>query len=371
MKICLISPSYPSAQCGISTYTSYLAEGLENIASVEIIGAAAKSGALGRLGGTLARNRPLQCDILHVQHAFDTYGYMGYRTIPFYQLLRRKGAPIVTTIHELPQRCDTLKDRIVYPYLQACIRTIAEKSDAVIVHTKSSVDLLIEWADPRKIYLIPHGTIVSPESQRHTSRMPTTGTIGFFGFVSPHKGIDRALEAVARLPGVRFVVAGTPRAPADHDYYRALQARANELGIADRVDFAGFVPDDAIGDFFRAVDLVVFPYLHCTASGALHIALAHQCTVLTSDLPIFRELAAAYRCLEMFDLHDADSFANQIRRLLSDSARRDELAAGRRRMIAATGWERVAKRTYAIYQRLSQKTAAKEAIEGTSTPHSP
>ena len=104
----------------------------------------------------------------------------------------------------------------------------------------------------------------------------------FFGFVRRYKGIAVLLDAmpavVARVPGVRLVVAG--------EFYgdeAALRARAAPLGDAVRFD-ADYIPDARVADYVCAADAVVQPYLTATQSGVAGIAFHFGRPVVTTDV---------------------------------------------------------------------------------------
>lgn len=62
-----------------------------------------------------------------------------------------------------------------------------------------------------------------------------------------------ALPLMAAHPNARLVIAG------DGDLAGELRARARAAGVADRVHFAGNVPQDTVGAWFAAADVVVIP----------------------------------------------------------------------------------------------------------------
>jgi glycosyltransferase involved in cell wall biosynthesis len=294
-----------------------------------------------------------EADVVHIQHTFDLFGYMGLLSFPVYQQLARLSVPVVTTLHELPRReLGSLKARIAYPYLRECIRWIVTRSTATIVHSQVSFDTLAELGINQRIHVIPHGSIAHAFEKRGRAAYSNPPTIGFFGFISKQKGVHRLLEAIAELPQVRLIIAGAPRTSSDQDYEKYLHSRAAELRINDRVEFRGFVPDNELATFFDSIDLAVFPYEHSTASGALHIALAHECVILASNLPVFDELHMRYDCLDTFDLAKPETLVAQVKQLLTDQQRRAELQAGCYRSIASTNWSSIGQQTYALYQSL-------------------
>lgn len=77
------------------------------------------------------------------------------------------------------------------------------------------------------------------------------------GRLVPRKAHDLVLQAVARLvregePVAAVLVGEGPQRA-------GLKDLARELGIAERVRFAGFVPDEVLGDYYAAADALVLP----------------------------------------------------------------------------------------------------------------
>ena len=56
-----------------------------------------------------------------------------------------------------------------------------------------------------------------------------------------------------RLPDIRYIIAGSG------PYRDALEQLADSLGIADAVEFAGFVPDEELAGLYATADVVVLP----------------------------------------------------------------------------------------------------------------
>ncbi|WP_341312398.1 glycosyltransferase [Paraburkholderia sp. IMGN_8] len=77
---------------------------------------------------------------------------------------------------------------------------------------------------------------------------------GLFGRLAPWKGQHIALDALARLPGVHLVLVGAPLFGEDA-YAQRLHQQAEQLGIADRVHFAGF--QDDVPAWMKAMDVIL------------------------------------------------------------------------------------------------------------------
>jgi glycosyltransferase involved in cell wall biosynthesis len=108
-------------------------------------------------------------------------------------------------------------------------------------------------------------------------------TILFFGYVRAYKGLDYLLRAMPRV---------LARVDADllivGEFYddRAKYDRIiEELGLSDRVRIiAEHVPDEDVGRYFAAADVVVLPYTSATQSGITQIAFAFGLPVISTDV---------------------------------------------------------------------------------------
>lgn len=84
-------------------------------------------------------------------------------------------------------------------------------------------------------------------------------TVGYVGRISPEKGVDVALRALAALGeeelGVDFEIAGGGEA----EHLRELETLAASLGIGDRVRFLGPLDTAALKDFYARLHALVVP----------------------------------------------------------------------------------------------------------------
>ena len=62
------------------------------------------------------------------------------------------------------------------------------------------------------------------------------------------------LEALRGVPDVHLLLSGKPDAE--------LVGRASALGIAERVHFAGFIPEDDLPAYYRGAEVVAVPSLY-------------------------------------------------------------------------------------------------------------
>jgi glycosyltransferase involved in cell wall biosynthesis len=100
-----------------------------------------------------------------------------------------------------------------------------------------------------------------------------------YGAIRPYKGIDLALDALARVRGsVRLVVAGRFWSGKDQ-----LIRQAARLG--DRVELRdGYVSNEETALLFAASDAALLTYRAASQSGVVALAFAHERPVLVTDV---------------------------------------------------------------------------------------
>lgn len=157
--------------------------------------------------------------------------------------------------------------------------------------------------------------------------------VGVFGRISPWKGQDVFLRALARLPGVRGLIAGGALF-GEQAYEKSLRALAAELGIADRVIFAGHI--DAVPVAMAACDVVV----HCSTApepfGRVIVeSMLAGTPVIASDAGGAREIVADGQTGQLTPLNDAQALAAAIDRYLAHPAWSRQVADRARREATA------------------------------------
>lgn len=144
-------------------------------------------------------------------------------------------------------------------------------------------------------------------------------TVLSVGRLEPTKRMEVVIGAVASLPDVRLVIVGTGGEEG------RLRARAAALGVADRVTFTGFVPDD------EKIRLMQDAHVLATASQkegwGLTVLEAAACgtPAVASDVPGLRDSVRDGETGLLVASGDAAAFAKGLRRLLDDAALRERM----------------------------------------------
>ncbi len=85
----------------------------------------------------------------------------------------------------------------------------------------------------------------------------------YVGGFSPHKNLDALVHAFASVQdeNVRLVLVGDYQREVFHSYYSTVRALVDSKGLAGRVSFAGFVPDQDLAVLLNLADVLVLPSL--------------------------------------------------------------------------------------------------------------
>ena len=164
------------------------------------------------------------------------------------------------------------------------------------------------------------------------------------GALIPRKGQRFAIEALAALPEAVLVLAG---AGPDEAMLRRLAA---QLGLGERVRFAGAVPHHDLPVLLSAADLFVLPTSSEGLANAWIEALACGTPVITTPIPGAVELLHDAACGRMV-ARDAASISAAVRELLAAPPARSAVSA----TVAGFSWEANAAALVAHWQRLARR----------------
>ncbi len=114
----------------------------------------------------------------------------------------------------------------------------------------------------------------------------------FVGKLIPNKGVEYLLRAaptvVERFPDTRFVFVGP--ASFESEKENKWLGLAKELDITDNVTFTGAVSSQELCEIYKAADAFCFPTIRETFGVVLAEAMAAGLPVISSDIPVVREV---------------------------------------------------------------------------------
>jgi len=197
-----------------------------------------------------------------------------------------------------------------------------------------------------------------------STRPRTVLYVGRMLRASSEKGIDvllRAFVSLADLPEARLKLVGGGNALADH------MALAERLGIADRVEFTGEVPDDDLVAAMRDAAVLVLPSLSEVECFGMVLAEAMACgtPVIGSDVGGIPHVIEPDVTGLLVPPGDTQALAAACRRLLRDGDLADRMgAAGRRHVVQHFAWPHLTDRYLQLFRSLLPEAPASGSRAG-------
>ena len=163
----------------------------------------------------------------------------------------------------------------------------------------------------------------------------------FLGRLHPIKRVDDAIRAWSRIPrelAGPLTIVGPNEVPA---YCASLRQLAADLGVSDRVQFAGEVSDDEKWRLLSGASVFVFPSAEEGWGVAIAEAMAAALPCVTYDLPVYRDIFTRGRVA--VPLGDVDALTAACTKLLSDAIQRGRLSEEAADLAKSFTWPAIAK----------------------------
>ena len=166
--------------------------------------------------------------------------------------------------------CHNIVPHESFPLAGILSRKFYNKQDLLVVHSKQTEKQAYETGG--RVLRLFHPVydqylntgLPRDEARKKLNLKPGDRALLFFGLVREYKGLDILIEAGSLLPeNYRIIAAGENYTDRSFVSPRLLWSNS-------------FVPDDEVGTWFNAADIVVLPYRRATQSGIAQIALSFR-----------------------------------------------------------------------------------------------
>lgn len=264
-----------------------------------------------------------------IQFDFSMYGSMATSglVLPFLALLKLKGYGVSVVSHHVVTNAHRLSGHLGLNtsligqliasgysfFFQLFYLLLGLTSKQVIVLEETLKKNISGLIPNRKVIAIPHAVDTSLKTPSKAIARKKLGftkdeqVVIFFGFANWFKGADlfaQFFQKTSKLLGkkTRFIIAGGESVTLkEKPYYQQyFEHMLNTIYHSKAVSITGYVPQEAIKDYFAAADLVVFPYrYYMCASGVLSLVFSHAKPFIISNelAPMFKsnDIAAAFK----------------------------------------------------------------------------
>jgi glycosyltransferase involved in cell wall biosynthesis len=269
------------------------------------------------------------------------------------------GARTVVTVHDaFPWSCpgtSTLLETLIYRYW---LPRLLPRVDAVITVSQASRrDITRYLPVPQdKVHVVYNGVdrgfrpeVADAASLSLVQPGLSPGYILAYGAAPRRKNLAGALRGYARLRAEMevppLVVIGG-KGGQEHRLAPLLQ----ELDLVGRVIFTGYVPNEDLPALYRGASLFVFPSLYEGFGLPPLEAMACGTPVVCSNTSSLPEVVGDAALT--VDPTDVEALAGAMQRVLSDRDLAQDLRRRGLERAAGFNWERTARDTASVYQRL-------------------
>ncbi len=253
---------------------------------------------------------------------------------------RIRETPFTLTLHDLRW--------LEMPDVASWKRALARRAIASAARRSSSVIAVSESVAKRLRALTATEVVVIPNGADHLPVLPRRATksspLLAVGHLEPRKNVELLLRALALDPALPdLMLAGA--AKGDHE--RRLRQLANELGVASRVRFLGFVADERLPELYAEAACVIVPsWIEGFGLAAVE-ALRAGAPLAVADAGALPEVAGPG--VPRFDPRAPASAARAIREALGTNAAQLEERA---RAASRFNWDESASRLVELWSRV-------------------
>ncbi|MFF9863897.1 glycosyltransferase [Streptomyces sp. NPDC013953] len=252
------------------------------------------------------------------------------------------------------------------PAMVAYEREHAKYADAVMTVSGGLADLLQKSHElrerPAVVLNAPDAAATSrftdepvPDIRGLCGIGPDVPLLVYSGLAARQRGLGIMVEGLPELPEAHVLfVASSPELP----YVKELMARAEELGVADRVHALPYVPHWQVVPFLSGADVGVIPIHHWPNHEIALITKFFEYSharlpLVVSDVKTMAEVTRETGQGEVFRAEDVTDYVRAVRAVLADPKRYTAAYEVEGRLDEWT-WEAQAKVLDSVYTRLMQ-----------------
>lgn len=308
-------------------------------------------------------------DIVSIQHEYGIYG--GTQGEYVLDLIQSLDKPAVATLHTVLHSPNPDQKRVM--------QSLAELCKVVVVMVRTGRQILIEnyGIDPKKVTIIQHGVPnvhrVSTTAVKRALGIADRRILSTFGLINSGKGIEFAIEAVARIvkkyPNVLYLVLGEThpgvRAWEGETYRNHLLDIVKSHNLENNVRFNNrFLSLSELVRYLCATDVYVTPYLNRDqiVSGTLAYALGCGKAIVSTPYLYAEEVLAEGRGM-LVDFRSPDAMADAVIDLLDNPSKKEQMEDLAYKFGRRTAWFNVAIDYLDMFHRILQRIRSEQSLQ--------
>lgn len=357
--------TYPPRGCGLATFTQDLVNELDKVSLLNKPKVIAVSNGDYQYNDrvimelrqdnresyvkTAAAINDSNIELLVIEHEYGIFG--GESGGYILDLVDNLRIPLVTTLHTvLPNPS---------PKQREILEALGKKSAKLVTMAKNTKPLLenVYGINPAKIKVIHHGVpyriLESREKLKEKHGLRGRTVITTFGLISPGKGLEYGIEAVAKVAkehqDVIYLILGQThpciKKKSGEAYREKLIKIVDKLGIKKHVWFVDkYLSKEEIIHYLQISDIYMTPYLgkDQAVSGTLAYAVGYGRVIISTPYNYAKEMLSEGRGL-LAEFRDSDSLAKNIKYVLKNPEAKKEMERKTLSLGKTMMWDNVAK----------------------------
>jgi len=270
-------------------------------------------------------------DLLIIEHEYGIFG--GECGEYIIDLAKELKIPFLVTTHTVLLEPSS-KQRTV-------LRDLGRLSTKVVTMAESSIPILAGTygIEATKLVFIPHGVpnmqVEGREKLKVQYGLQQQNVISSFGLISPAKGLEYGIEAVAKVVpdynNLIYLILGKTH-PCVKDsmgetYRQSLMDLAQSLGVQDNIRFIDkYLTKEEVITYLHLSDMYLTPYLskEQAVSGTLAYAMGCGRVIVSTPYRYAEEMLGDGRGM-LAQFKDSDSIASCIRTVLGNPVKKKEM----------------------------------------------
>tara|TARA_B110000444_G_scaffold116340_1_gene109568 strand:- start:208 stop:1353 length:1146 start_codon:yes stop_codon:yes gene_type:complete len=262
---------------------------------------------------------------------------------------------VVLTVHDVSSFSNSSNSPIIG-------KLIYKLTDRIITHNEFSKSEILNVNSNLSscISIVPHGNYTSfiniqfdKEKSKEQLGIPNNRRILlFFGMIKKVKGLEILLfslkDVIKRNPDILLVIAGKPW----EDDFSTYQKIIDENNLSEYILLhTKFIPQQDVGYYYCASDLIVLPYKKNYQSGVLMMALSYKRPALVSNLPSLKEIISDNETGFLFKTENVSDLTSKLNIILSDEGLMERVRLKGAELINTQyDWGEIGRQTRQAYQ---------------------
>lgn len=210
------------------------------------------------------------------------------------------------------------------------------------------------------VHFLPHVLYLDDPLPKRTSAPHTPARLGFFGFITPNKGLHLLIDAAISLnekqqyelvPNIN--IRGRATEPY-LNYLNTQRQKVQQAKLTKNICFGDFLPDEDLPTFLNEIDFLALPYDAppvIAASGVLQWARTYGVPVVASATPAFSSLITHMRDGVLIPSKEFPTWEDFFVALSTQKITPDLFTDGIKARQAEASWKRIAEQVLNIISR--------------------